>query len=202
MLPGGKLYVPGAEEIIPNVNRLVEAVRDGRVFLISSADAHRLDDAEFREWPPHCLKGSPGAELVPEARARRVLVVPNEREFALPENLAELQQVILQKNTLDVFDNPQTDLLLKRFSAAKAGGHGASSPEFVVFGVVTEYCVRCAAEGLLRRGLRVAIATDAIKEIDRAKGRETLSELKPRGARLMTTEEALILLDTTASRRN
>ncbi len=32
MLPGGKFYVPGAEEIIPNLNRLVETVRQGRVF--------------------------------------------------------------------------------------------------------------------------------------------------------------------------
>jgi len=35
MLPDGKLYVPGAEKIIPNLNRLVETVRQGRVFLIS-----------------------------------------------------------------------------------------------------------------------------------------------------------------------
>src|SRR5438034_6393444 len=69
MLPGGKLYVPGAEKIIPNVNRLIEAARQGRTLLISSADAHQPDDAEFREWPPHCVKGTAGAELIPEARS-------------------------------------------------------------------------------------------------------------------------------------
>ena len=37
MLPGGKLYVPGAEKIIPNITRLVNVAREGRVLLVSSA---------------------------------------------------------------------------------------------------------------------------------------------------------------------
>ena len=81
MLPGGKLYVPGAEKIIPNLNRLVAEVRPGRVLLISSADAHQPDDPEFRDWPAHCVKGTRGAELIPEARTARLLVVPNQENF-------------------------------------------------------------------------------------------------------------------------
>jgi nicotinamidase-related amidase len=44
MLPGGSLYIPGAEKIIENINLLVDAARQGRVFLISSADAHNPND--------------------------------------------------------------------------------------------------------------------------------------------------------------
>lgn len=194
MLPGGKLYVPGAEKIVPNVNRLVEAAREGRVFLISSADAHAPDDPEFREWPAHCLKGSPGAELIPEARASRQLVVPNQPEFALPRNLGAFQQVILEKNTLDVFDNLNADALLERFHGANAPASNAA-PEFIVFGVVTEYCVRYAADGLLRRGQRVSLVHDAIQSLNEKEGREMLDEMKSRGARLITTEEALVLVD-------
>src|SRR5439155_24495243 len=69
MLPGGKLYVPGAEKIIPNIGRLVDQARQGRVLLISSADAHQPDDPEFQRWPPHCVTGTAGAELIPEDRA-------------------------------------------------------------------------------------------------------------------------------------
>ena len=47
MLPGGKLYVPGAEKIMANLNRLVEQVRQSRVLLISSADAHQPDECFF-----------------------------------------------------------------------------------------------------------------------------------------------------------
>jgi nicotinamidase/pyrazinamidase len=193
MLPDGKLYVPGAEKIIPNINRLVEAVRQGRVFLISSTDAHNSDDPELREWPPHCLKGDPGADLVAEASAPNQLIIPNEAKFAVPQNTSGYRQVILQKNTLDVFDNPKTEVLLNRFNSA---GSPAFDPdlEFVVFGVATEYCVQRAAEGLLRRGHRVAIVTDAVRSIDPDKGRQVLANLHSSGARLITTDEALALV--------
>ncbi len=193
MLPGGKLYVPGAEKIISNINRLVETARQGRAFLISSADAHQPDDPEFREWPPHCLKGTSGSELVPEARAADYLVIPNQHEFTLPRDLGAYQQVILEKNTLDVFDNPNTEALLARLNAASSPAFDPG-PNFLVFGVVTEYCVHRAADGLLRRGRRVNLVKDAIQSLDQKKGSEILDELQSRGARLITTEEALALV--------
>ena len=193
MLPGGKLYVPGAEKIAGNLNRLVESARQDRAFLVSSADAHSLSDPEFREWPPHCLKGTPGAELIPEARAARCHVIPNQKGFALPRDLAAFQQVLLEKNTLDVFDNPNTEALLAQMSTA--AGTGSGSPlEFLLFGVVTEHCVRYATEGLLRRGHRVSIVTDAIQSLDEKKGKAVLDELQVRGARLITMKEALVML--------
>jgi nicotinamidase/pyrazinamidase len=199
MLAGGKLYVPGAEKIIPNLNRLVEAARQEHVFLISSADAHNLEDAEFREWPPHCVKGTPGAKLIPEARAARYLVIPNQQEFDLPRDLGSYQQVILEKNTLDVFDNPNTDVLLSRLSAlcqpnAASAANRDPGPDFLVFGVVTEFCVQRAVDGLLRRGFGVSIVKDAIQSLDDKKGSEILRELQLHGARLITTDEALALV--------
>jgi len=193
MLPGGKLYVPGAEKIIPNLNRLVKAARQGRVLLVSSADAHTPEDPEFREWPPHCVKGTAGAELIPEARAPRLLVIPNESDFVLPD-LGSYQQILLEKNTLDVFDNPNTHKLLAQLSASRKTAI-AGGPEFLVFGVVTEYCVLRATDGLLRRGYHISIIEDAIQPLDAKKGRVILASLQSRGARLITTNEALALVD-------
>jgi nicotinamidase/pyrazinamidase len=192
MLPGGALYVPGAESIIANITRLVSCARDDRVFLISSADAHNPADPHFREWPPHCMKGTPGAELLPEAIAEPQLVVPNEKEFAFPEDLSKYRQVLLQKNTLDVFDNPNTDVLLQRFKASNSPAFGAE-PLFVLFGVATEYCVRCTAEELLKRSQRLAIVTDAVRAIDAEIGQKVLSELHSRGAQFIETQKALCL---------
>src|SRR5262249_38258728 len=101
MLPKGKLYVPGAERLIPNLSRLADAARRGKVFLSSSADAHNPNDSEFQVWPPHCLKGTPGADLLPEACADSRCVIPNEKGFAIPSALDSYQQVTLSKNTLD-----------------------------------------------------------------------------------------------------
>src|SRR6266851_1930711 len=193
MLAGGKLYVPGAEQITPSLNRLVETVRQGRVFLISSADAHNPDDPELRDWPPHCLRGTPGADLLPEACASSRLIIPNEKGFVLPGNVTAYQQVTLQKNTLDVFDNPNTDALLARLNPAGSPGFDLN-PEFVVFGVATEYCVRLAVDGVLRRGRRVSIVTDAVRSLNHRKGQDILESLESCGARPITSEEALKLV--------
>ena len=180
MLPGGKLYVPGAEKIIPNVERLVQAARDGGVFLVSSGDAHTPDDPEFKVFPPHCVKGTPGAAIIPQGLMEKYLTIPNEASFALPANVLDYPQVVLEKQTLDVFDNPKAGELV-RLIDRKFGLESDSGVEYMVFGVVTEYCVRCAAKGLLDRGCKVAIVRDAIETLRPEEGRRALEELTARG---------------------
>ncbi|MHB8540781.1 MAG: cysteine hydrolase family protein [Candidatus Acidiferrales bacterium] len=186
MLPGGKLYVPGAEKRIANMKRLVDAAREGKAFLISSADQHAPTDPEFARFPPHCLRGTSGAEILAELKAPKILSIPNDGNFQIPARLDDAQQVVLEKQTLDVFDNSNTEKLLAQFPA---------SVEFVVFGVVTEFCVRLAAKGLLDRGRRVAVVADAIETLDAKESRKTLDELAGRGARLITANEALDLVN-------
>jgi nicotinamidase/pyrazinamidase len=194
VLPGGKLYVPGAEKLLPNLALLAGAACEGRVFLVSSGDAHTPEDPELRQWPPHCMRGTAGAAIVPETLTQHFFVVPNRAAASLPAELAQYQQAILEKQTLDVFDNPNTNGLLARLAEFTD-----SDAEFVVFGVVTEYCVNFAARGLLGRGRRVAIVSDAIEALKPEDGRRTLAELTALGARLITTREALALLEKTSS---
>jgi nicotinamidase/pyrazinamidase len=186
MLPGGNLYVPGAEKLIPNLNRLTDQARKDRVFLASDACVHTPDDPEFQRFPPHCVRGTSGAEIIPETIAQRFLVLPNRREASVPYDLSPYQQVILEKQTLNVFDNPLTEIVverLKQFIDADA--------EFAVFGVVTEYCVRCVAKGLLERGRRVSLVEDAIKTLKAEDGESALAEMKSLGAKMITTRQAI-----------
>jgi hypothetical protein len=62
--------------------------------------------------------------------------------------------------------------------------------EFVVFGVVTEYCVGLAVEGLLKRKRRVAVVRDAIETLASEAGDKTLAELQSQGATLVTTTKS------------
>ena len=187
MLPGGNLYVPGAEKLLPNIRRLTDAARQGKVFLVSHGCFHTPNDPEFKTFPPHCVKGTAGAELVPEALTDKVARVPNDSSSMLPQDLSEVQQVLLEKQTLNIFESKHADELVKRL-----GNHA----EFVVFGVVTEYCVSFAAKGLLERGRRVALVQDAIETLKKDDGESTLAELTRLGARLTTTEEVLAALDS------
>src|SRR5450755_2600148 len=180
MLPGGKLYVPGAEKLLPNIRKLTDAARRGEVFLVSHGCFHPANDPEFKQFPPHCLKGSPGAEFVPEALAEKSVRVENDVNAKLPEDLSRYQQIILEKQTLDIFETHNADRLVERLG---------TTAEFVVFGVVTEYCVSCAVKGLLKRKRRVAVVRDAIETLAPEVGNKTLTELRSLGARLVTTDE-------------
>src|SRR5450755_778940 len=182
MLPGGKLYVPGAEKLLPNIRKLTDAARRGEVFLVSHGCFHSANDPEFAHFPPHCVKGTPGAEFVPEALTGDFVRVENNAAAKLPQDLLQHQQVILEKQTLDIFESLHADKLLKRLGSAA---------EFVVFGVVTEYCVGLAARGLLKRSRKVAIVRDAIETLAPEIGDTTLAELQRLGATLVTTEEIL-----------
>jgi nicotinamidase/pyrazinamidase len=185
LLPGGALYVPGGEKILPNLKRLVDAARDGRVFLVSSACEHSPEDAEFKTFAPHCLRGTLGAEIVSEGLTSNPMRVPNSADFDWPENWNARHQIILEKDQLDVFTNPQTSVLLEKLG---------KDVQFVVFGIVTELCVNRASRGLLERGREVAIVEDAIETLEPAVGDRTLDELTAAGATLITTDEALGLI--------
>jgi nicotinamidase/pyrazinamidase len=182
MLPEGKLYVPGAEKLLPNIRRLTDAARQGRVFLVSHGCFHTPDDPEFKIFPPHCVQGTAGSEFVPEALTDKVVRMPNDAHAKLPSDLSAYQQILLEKQTLNIFESLHADALVHRLG---------NRAEFLVFGVVTEYCVGFAAKGLLQRGRRVAVVRDAIATLKPEDGDKTIAELQQLGARIITADNAL-----------
>jgi nicotinamidase/pyrazinamidase len=180
VLPGGKLYAPGAERIVPRLQQLTEHARQRHVLVVASTDAHLSDDAEFCQWPPHCVVGTPGQQKLPETRMAQTLVVPNV-PAEIPQDLSQFAQIILEKQTVDVFTNPNVEALLRRMG----------KPEVTLYGVVTEVCVHMAAAGLLQRGHGVRIVTDAIWPFQKEAGDRSLAELKRMGARLTTVGDLI-----------
>lgn len=181
MLPTGKLYVPGAEKLIPNLRRLMQAAQQQRILVISSADCHAEDDEEFRLYPPHCLAGTPGQQKLPETLLPHRFTIPNS-PTALPDPLTDYQQIILEKAHFDVFTNPNCAALLQQLGRER---------EFVLFGVVTEICVAYAVRGLRERDYPVRLVRDATQWLDAAKAQSLFAEILTAGGKLVTTEEVL-----------
>jgi nicotinamidase/pyrazinamidase len=179
--PAGKLYVGGAEKIIDNLRRLTNfAVQQG-IPIIASTDAHVASDPEFRDYPPHCLAGTPGQKKVSGTVLANHYLVPN-RKVELPRNLSGYAQIIVEKQALDVFTNPNMEGLLQPFGRDR---------EIVLYGVVTEICVDRAAVGLIRRGYRTHLVQDAIQHLDAAKAQATVKEVQHHGGQILSTEEVL-----------
>jgi nicotinamidase/pyrazinamidase len=139
MFPAGALYVPGAGKLLPRIAQLNrDAVANGGK-LISTMDAHSEDDPEFKQWPPHCVKGTVG-----QTKPAALLVGDG--------------QIILEKTQLSLFSNPNAESLIKALDPE----------ECVVYGVVTELCVKECVVGLLARGYKVSIVRDAIQSLNQA----------------------------------
>jgi nicotinamidase/pyrazinamidase len=174
LYPAGALYVPGAERLLAGIARLNQSAP----VVVSTMCAHDENDAEFSQWPPHCVAGTAG-QLKPQSTLReKRVVVPN-----APAELAidGAEQILLEKQQLDLFTNPNLPRLLEMLAA----------DEYMVYGVVTEYCVGFAALGLLKTGKPVTLVTDAIQALSEPEAARVFQDFTARGGRLATTSKLL-----------
>jgi nicotinamidase/pyrazinamidase len=172
LYPSGALYVPGAERIVPAIARLNRYAASNGIPLVSTTDAHTEHDPEFQIWPPHCVAGTNGQHKAASTLLERRVVIPNRD---CPIEIGDAQQIIVEKQTVDVFAPPPT---LRRVIDRLA------ADRFVVYGVVTEICVLFAARGLLKTGKPVAIVTDAVQSLDPVKSAAALDEIVAAGGSL------------------
>jgi nicotinamidase/pyrazinamidase len=182
MLPGGKLYVPGAEETAPAMKRLVEAARAAGMVHVASADDHELTDAEisaepdFRTtYPPHCLRGTLGARKIPETDQQDPVPLALE---PVPDRYLEGREFLLLKKHFDVFTNPNTERLLDRLDP----------DEIVVFGVATDVCDDAAIRGFLARRLKVRFVEDAARGLDEGQVAACTASWRENGVEFTTVE--------------
>ena len=173
--PGGSLFLPGSESIRPNLAQLTRYARDHAIPVIATACAHRLDDPDPEPFPPHCLVGSKGQQRIKETDWPGSLVLGPDDRFTGDRPPPHLT---IQKRKYDVFTHSDFERILGIYRETT----------FVIYGVATDYCVRCAAEGLLARGKPVALVADAIRPVDPQAEPAILTDLVHRGAGLTRTD--------------
>jgi nicotinamidase/pyrazinamidase len=194
MKADGKLYVPDAEHIIPNLKRLTDYAHGHGIRIVASADDHAAGHRELSQspnfkdtFPPHCMHGTPGQKKIPETALRDPLVIEPARED--PARLAERVRthrgdILFHKHEFDVFTNPNVLPVVD-----------ALAPEDVVlYGVALDVCDRYAIEGFLqhRPSIRLFAVTDAMKPIDRDAAEQMLKEWGDEGVRLVKTSEVVM----------
>jgi nicotinamidase/pyrazinamidase len=168
MFPAGALYVPGAETILDHIAVLNHFGHT----VISTMDAHTEDDPEFREWPHHCVAGTLGQRKPSATLLENRVLVPN-----TPGPIdVQAPQILLEKQTFDCFTNVNLAGILDALNADR----------YVVYGVVTEICVKLAAMGLLKTGRRVELVTDAIRSLTDEARTRTLADFTAAGGVLTT----------------
>lgn len=184
----GALSVPDAETIKPNLERLLKVAGERQITTISSRCAHEPNDPEFQIFPPHCIEGTRGAERVfaelPALQRHEIAVdAPVDPRARIEAG----HHYVVKKKVFDLFSNAWLDGLRQR-------GEFKDQP-CVVFGVATDYCVRCCALGLAETGARVMVVEDAIRGVAPETTARTLDEMRVAGVELITMDRVGRLID-------
>lgn len=164
----GKLEVKRTKYIIPNLKRLIEAARENGVPVIYSNDAHYPQDVEVVEkWGNHAIKGTKGAEVIPELK-------PAEKDY------------VVEKRTYSGFYETGLDPLLRSLY----NGEGVKT--VVLGGLHTHMCVRHTAADAFFRGYRIIIAKDGVEAFTQEDHEQGLKYLENvYNAKIMTVDEII-----------
>jgi nicotinamidase/pyrazinamidase len=192
IMPDGKLCIPGALRLLPNLARLTRLAHQHsrRIRILASMCDHDESDLEisqtpdFQEtFPPHCLRGSAGHAKVASTELDKVWNVSN-RKMAMKCIEQKLKKyggdILILKRMFDVFSNPNAEIILKHLQPE----------EVFVYGVALDVCVARAIEGLLRLAqTNLFLVRDATEAIDRARGERLLTQWSLGGVGLIETND-------------
>ena len=159
----GTLYCDTAEQVIPNIKQVIDAARANDVPVLYVNDAHEEGDRELKIWGPHAMKGTWGAEVVPELG---------------PYAKSEL----VEKKWYSGFTD--TDLA-ERLRALEVS-------TVYITGMHTNICDRHTSHDAYTGGWDIVVISDAtgtFTEKEHASGLEYIKTMY--GAKIMTTEEVV-----------
>jgi nicotinamidase-related amidase len=164
----GKLEAKRAKHIIPNLKKLIEAAREKKVPVIYSNDAHYPQDVEVtRKWGKHAIKGTKGAEVIPQ-------LAPAAKDY------------VVEKRTYSGFYETGLDPLLRSLYR----GEGVKT--VILGGLHTNMCVRHTAADAFFRGYKIIIAKDGVEAFTQEDQDQGLKYLEyVYNAKIMTVDEII-----------
>jgi len=175
--PGGAVAVKGGDEVVPKLNKVIEAFAAGSLPVFFSRDWHPPNHISFKAnggiWPPHCVKGTLGAGFHPKLEIPQEAVVVSKGTIAGSEAYSAFQGTDLEKRLRTI-----------------------GVEEIFVGGIATDYCVKESVLDALTVGLRVNVIEDGVRGVDRRPDDSgvALQEVATRGARLVSASDAVRLV--------
>jgi nicotinamidase/pyrazinamidase len=164
--PGAPLYGGEAcRAIMPAMRAYLERERAAGSLLVFLNDTHDPQDREFDMFPPHCVRGTAEAEVVPELAdlAADAIVVPKRRYSGF-------------------FDTPLEVILRDR-----------DVTEVAVVGVMTDICVLYTTADLRNRDYPTVVLSDCVASFDPRQHEFALHHMRAiLGARVMSSAELAV----------
>ena len=154
----GALYCgPTVEKTVPFIKREIERAREAGDLIVYLADSHKPDDKEFQMFPKHCIKGTPGAQVVPQLKPER-------------------GDVVIRKTRYSGFYGTKLAEILKENKVRHV----------TVMGVCTSICVMDTVGGLRNRDYPVTVLKKGVADFDQKFHRFALRRMqKTYGAKIV-----------------
>jgi nicotinamidase/pyrazinamidase len=164
--PGGALGVPDGDRIAARLNEL--AASQEFALVVATRDWHPQDHGSFAKqggpWPPHCVQGTPGAELHDSLDRSAIDLVLDKGQDEATEGYSGFDGTGL------------AELLREREVDA-----------LTVVGLATDYCVKHTALDASREGFAVQVEAGATRpvEVRDGDGERALEELRAAGVEVV-----------------
>lgn len=146
-LPGGSLAVPRGYEIIPVLNRYIEAFRSKGLPIFATRDWHPAGHSSFSNqggpWPVHCVQDSSGAQFAPDLLFFDSMVVVSKATEPA-------------KEAYSGFEGTDLDQEL----------HSLGVQRLFIGGLATDVCVLRTVEDALKCGYQVFFLRDASRAVN------------------------------------
>jgi nicotinamidase-related amidase len=180
--PGGALAVKEGDKIVEPVNKLISRFP----LVISTQDWHPANHVSFIEqggpWPPHCVQGSPGAELHADLDTAKIMHYFRKASSPDKDDYSEFAGKDEQGRSLN-------EVLQSR-----------GVRRLYVVGLATDYCVLETVMDGLKYGYDVYAVADAMRAVNVAPddGTKALQKMEDSGAHLVTSDQVLNLAGSSA----
>ncbi|MHC4175578.1 MAG: cysteine hydrolase family protein [Planctomycetota bacterium] len=175
LLAAGNACIRNHRRVLAHIRRVMAWARYRDISIISTAEIRPNGD----DAVGFCMEGTEGQKKV------RYTLLNNRVSFAadgstdLPRDmLRRYKQVILNKRCVDPFDEPRIDRLLSEVRAN----------EFILVGASVEGAVKATALGLLQRGKRVIVVSDAVGSYNKKEAKLAFRKMEAKGAKLIETK--------------
>lgn len=164
----GDIGTERAKRPVPHLKKLIAAARKHGIPIIYSNDAHLpLDHEVVERWGKHALKGTKGAQVIPELK-------PTAKDY------------VLEKRAYSGFFDTGLDSLLRSLYR----GDGART--VILGGLHTNICVRHTAADAFFRGYKLIIAKDGVDAFTQEEHEEGLKYLKyAYNAKILTVDQII-----------
>ncbi len=138
-----------ARDIVPFIQKKIKEIREEGGTIIYLTDSHAPDDREFSFFPPHCITGTNGAEIIDE----------------LP---VEENDIIIKKTRYSGFFETELEEVLAELNP----------DEVHVVGVCTSICVMDTVSGLRDRDYITVVHKNGVADFDEEAHRFSLKRME------------------------